>query len=236
MTQPSTFLVTGGATAVGMATCRLLAHQGTRIVFTDVNPAAATDIAHELAAETGSEVRSERLDVTSPKQVEVLASALEGEGWLVDRMLCAANIQRVGEAHGFRDELWRKTVDVNLNGAYWAARSFGSRMLQRGRGSVVLLSPSGTTPKGELRRNIAVGASGAAVAQLAAMLGAEWAPRGVRVNAVSGSFDHQTTAQETNVAPAAPEAVAAAIAFLLSDDASGIAGINLPVDGGTFSH
>lgn len=179
-----TALVTGGARGIGLATCEALAEAGARVLLTDRDAEAARSAAEKLAAK-GHDVRADTLEVTDPAAVEALAARYPE----VDVLVNNAGIARSNiPAETMSDDEWRSVVDINLNGLFWCCRAFGRRMLERGAGSIVNVgSMSGfivNRPQEQAQYN----ASKAAVHQLTRSLAAEWAPRGVRVNAVAPTY------------------------------------------------
>lgn len=140
---------------------------------------------------------------------------------------------------------WDIVARIDLRGTYLACVAFGAPMAARGCGAIVNIASVAGMRSGPLH---SYGPAKAGVISLGEGLAAEWGRKGVRVNTVSPGFT-QTPALERGVAVGnldathmvaskalgrlvRPEEIAAAVAFLASDQASGITGVNLPVDAG----
>jgi len=238
-----TALVTGGARGIGLAACEALAEAGARVLLTDRDGKSAEASAETLRAK-GHDVVAEPLEVTDPEAVEAFASRHPEVGILVNNAgIARSNIP----AEKMTDDEWRSVLDVNLNGLFWCCRSFGKRMLERKAGSIVNLgSMSGfivNRPQEQAQYN----ASKAAVHQLTRSLAAEWAPRGVRVNAVAPTYIETEMTAYVYDDPALmqhwiggtpqnrmgrTDEIAAVILFLASDAASLMTGSIVLADGG----
>lgn len=244
--QNKAFLITGGAGGIGTATAAGLVAQGARVVLTDVSEEAGAAALATLNA--GDKVRFEKLDVTDPDAVRALADKLETDGWAVHGLMANAGIAPTSPAAEYSDELWRTTVDINLNGVFWTAREFGGRMVKRGEGAVVITSSIAGNRVVTPETHVAYGSTKAAVSHMASLLGVEWAKSGVRVNCVAPGYtetpildalkeeDPDTFNEWLSRIPVGrlntPEEIANGAVFLFSDLASGITGTTLNIDNG----
>jgi len=235
--------VTGGARGIGLAICEALSQAGASVVLTDRDGDAARAAAAALA-ETGAEITAGQLDVTDVWAVRAMAEAHADTDILVNNAgIARSNIP----AESMSDEDWSSVIDINLNGLFWCCRAFGRPMLDRDRGTIVNLgSMSGyivNRPQEQAQYN----ASKAAVHQLTKSLAAEWAPRGVRVNAVAPTYietamnayvyeDENLMRHWIGGTPQGrmgrPDEVASVVLFLASDAASLMTGSIVLADGG----
>jgi NAD(P)-dependent dehydrogenase (short-subunit alcohol dehydrogenase family) len=238
-------LVTGGGNGIGRATCHALAQAGAHVAVTDVDQPAAAKVADEIGGE------AHRLDVADEVLVREVVAAVAKRHGRIDVLVNNAGLGARMPAVELPTERWRQVLAVNVDGGFFCAREAGRHMLRAGRGAVVNVASIMGLVGGAHYPNLAYHTAKGAIVNLTRALACEWAPQGVRVNAVAPTFA-RTRLTEPLLADKAmeqrllehtpmgrlvePEEVAAAILFLASDAASMITGATLPVDGGWTAH
>jgi NAD(P)-dependent dehydrogenase (short-subunit alcohol dehydrogenase family) len=233
-------VVTGGASGIGAACAGFLAGRGARVVIADRNAPAAETLASQLGG------KAVALDIGDPAAVETAAAAIEADLGPVSVLVNSAGVlQRTLPPDQLAINEWDFVVRIDLRGTYLCCAAFGKRMAVRGQGAIVNIASVAGMRSGPLH---AYGPAKAGVISLGECLAAEWGPRGVRVNTVSPGFT-QTPALDKGISTGTLDAatmarnsalgrlvraeeIAAAVGYLASDLASGITGVNLPVDVG----
>ena len=181
-------VITGGGRGIGHACAEALAEAGARIVLIERDEVAARDGAAILAA-AGAEVSWRLVDVTDPAALHAAAAAIEREVGAVEILVCCAGIAISGvAAEAATTDQWRQVIDINLNGVFWSCHAFGRAMLERRRGVIVNMGSMSGLVVNRPQEQASYNASKAAVHQLTKSLAAEWAPRGIRVNAVAPTY------------------------------------------------
>lgn len=228
-------LVTGGARGIGEQIARQAATLGYRVGVLDQDEAAASRVADAVGGlALVADVRDE----------QAVERALDKFG-TPDGLVNNAGIVRFGTLATLSLDDWRQVVDINLTGTFVVARSTAARMRQGDGGAIVnITSINGKVPAAY---GGAYGSAKAAVALLTQQMAVEWAPDGIRVNAVAPGFidagmseplyaDPETRRVRSDGVPlkrlGQAQDIADAVLFLLSDQASYITGQNLVVDGG----
>jgi NAD(P)-dependent dehydrogenase (short-subunit alcohol dehydrogenase family) len=243
-------LVTGAASGIGNATARLFAGMGARVVASDVDADRGAAAIDELT-DAGHEVVFVAADVTDDKAVVALvACAMDTYG----RLDCAANCAGVGGGHAmthqYPDDQWDQVVAVNLRGIWIAMRREIEAMLGQDTGGAIVNVSSTLGVRGSALAS-AYSASKHGVLGLTRTAAIEYAPAGIRVNAVCpGAIDTPMMDETFERFPGfresligfvpmgrlgRPAEVAGVIAWLSSDAASFVTGESLAVEGGLLA-
>ncbi|MBQ0830613.1 SDR family oxidoreductase [Streptomyces tagetis] len=245
MARPVT-VVTGGSRGIGAATCRRLAADGHDVAVGYVRDAAAADAVVAAVAEAGGRALAVRADTSAEADVERLFDLAEERlGPVTGLVNNAAVTGPLGRLADTGTDTLRRVVDVNLFGVLLCARRAARLMTARGSGVIVNVS-SGAATLGSPGEYVHYAATKAAVDALTLGLAKELGPDGVRVNAVApGLVDTDMHAamgdpeRPARMAPGVPlrragraEEIAAAIAWLMSREASYTTGTVLRVAGG----
>ncbi|BBC29517.1 Short-chain dehydrogenase [Streptomyces graminofaciens] len=235
-----TALLTGAGSGIGAATARRLAAEGASVLVTDVDADAARRVAEGIRAD-GGRARDRPLDVTSPSQWA--AAVAEAESWTGRLDVLHLNVGRnlPGAAHELDDAAWHDQLRLCLDSVFYGVRA-GVPLLGTVTGAVVITSSvhAAIGFKGFPAYAAAKGGIDALVRQLAVEYGGRIRFNSVLPGAVvtalwadaPAEYKAQTIARTPVGRLGAPEDIAAAVAYLASEDASFVTGQNLLVDGG----
>ena len=239
-------LVTGAGAGIGEATARALAEFGARVVVTDVDGDAAQRVVAALGAG-----EAHHLDVADEEQVAAVVQSVAAEHGRIDILVNNVGVGARAPTVELETERWRHVMEVGPAGSFRCAREAGRHMLAAKRGSVVNVASVMGLVGGGHYPNIAYHTAKGAIVNFTRGLACEWAPSGVRVNAVAPTFartklteallaDEDMARRLLDDTPLGrfvePEEVAAGILFLAGDAASMITGHTLPIDGGWVAH
>jgi NAD(P)-dependent dehydrogenase (short-subunit alcohol dehydrogenase family) len=238
--------VTGAGAGIGRATAMAFAALGAAVAVTDIDAAAAQAVTEEIA-QGGGAASAFAVDVADERQVDAAVAQALARFGRIDVLVNNAGIGARVATVDMPSERWQRVLDVGLSGAFHCARAVGRHMVAERRGAVVNVASIMGLTGGGLYPNPAYHAVKGALVNLTRALALEWAPHGIRVNAVAPAFVRTRLVEPLMADPgmakalidATPlgrlveaEEVAAAIVFLASDAAAMITGHTLPVDGG----
>ena len=243
-------LVTGGSTGIGKASSIAFAREGAKVVVSDVNVEGGEKTVRFIREARG-EALFVKADVLLADEVEALVNKAVATYGRLDYAFNNAGIAGAigASTHEYPEDSWERVIGINLKGVWLCMRYEIPQMLKQGGGAIV-----NTASIWGL-----VGAPGAAayvaskhgVVGLTRAAALEYAPQGIRINAVDPGtirtpilepfvaampdFEAMMTARHPIGRIGLPEEVAEAVVWLCSDAASFVVGQNLPVDGGYTS-
>ena len=238
-------VITGGGRGIGRATAIAMGRCGARVTVVSRTQQQLETTVNEInnAGGQGNFIVG---DISSSSQVETLVEKLTEDDGTPDILVNNAGISPiVKQADQIELEDWKQILSVNLDGTFDLIRRLAPRMIERGTGSVITVTSIGA--ERALPMLSAYNASKAALGELTRTMAVEWAPSGVRVNAVAPAYiETEMTAAinerdqlKKNIERRTPmgrlgqpEEVAWSIVFLATDEASYITGHTLFVDGG----
>ena len=238
-------LVTGGSDGIGFATSALLARRGAQVVVCARRQEMLDKAKSAIEAE-GGKIEVRQLDVTDFAAFEALIAGTAEKYGSLDMLVNNAMSTHYAPIAKLTIEHWRKDFAVNAEAVFIGTKAAMKIMAAQGGGSIVNISS--TTAIRAMANYSSYSASKAALIQFTAVAAMEGARQGIRVNAiVPGQVNTAATLDFADKAPdiaaktaeaipmgrgGRPEELAEAIVFLLSDAASFITGVALPVDGG----
>jgi len=244
-----TVIITGGASGIGLAMTQTFAERGAAVFVADV----AQSEEWEAVAASAGDVTYVTTDVTKPADwANVVATASQRTG-AVDVLLNNAGLTRAGYLHEMTDENWQLVLDVDLNSVYLGCKAVLPGMVERGAGAIV--NTASTIGFLTNHRLAAYTAAKHGVVGLTRYVALDYGPLGVRCNAIApGPTETPNIKRVYGEGEAMrargkylldgvplgrlgrPSEIAAAAAFLASDEASFVNGAILPVDGGSAVH
>lgn len=239
-------LVTGAAGGIGAAVLRAFAQRGARVIGVDMAESAEA-LAAVIGELPGDGHRALTGSVADSTDIDRIVTAAVDEAERIDILVNAAGVnERIGPTLDKTEDEWRRVIDVNLTGLYLMSHAVAKVMTAQRSGVVLNITSIGGVVGLPMRP--AYSASKAGVAMLTRVLGAEWAKSGIRVNSVSpgyvrtrmterlieqGMLDEAQVLRRTPMGDfVTPEDIAETLAFLASDQAAFVTGVDLKVDGG----
>lgn len=245
--EGKTILVTGAGSGIGAACVRRLFAEGASVVAADVRKEDVDRVVSEFGG--SSRIAGVAVDVADRAQVaDMVAGAIERFG-SVYGLVNSAGVRGVGTVLDFEPEAWRRVMSVNLDGTFNTCQAF-ARAVQKAPAPAAIVNVSSAGGLTGVPNRLGYVASKFGVSGITRTMAVELAALGIRVNAVApgmirtpmtaGMFQDPENVKRIRAAhpigrEGDPAEVAAAISFLLSDDASFITGVVLPVDGGSLA-
>jgi 2-hydroxycyclohexanecarboxyl-CoA dehydrogenase len=250
--ESKTVVLTGAASprGIGRASAHHLAELGWNIGIIDLDEAATQAVAAEIAEQHGVQAAGAGANVADEAQVRAAFDALEAA---LPQLVALVNLAGVASPVPYLEvsaDEWKRVIDINLNGVHYTTRRAVESMVSNGVGRVVSLSSVSAQRGGGTFSKTAYSAAKAGVIGFTRSVARELGHDGITVNAISpGPIDTDimggTLTEERKTAMAAdgvlprigtPRDIAAAIAYLISEDAGFVTGQTLNVDGGLYMH
>jgi len=243
-----TAVLTGGARGIGFAVARALAAEGADIAILDLLD-TVEDSAQRIADEFGVRAYGRRLDVTDQDATDAAFRDIADRLGVPQVLLTAAGIEINGDSIDVTAAEWRKVIDVNLTGTFFAAQAFGRGLLEAELpGSAILISSMSAEIVNVPQWAASYNSSKAAVRHLAASLAVEWAAADIRVNSIAPGYvltdltqqiidrEPELEADWISRIPqgrmATPEDLTGLVVFLASTASGYLTGQQLVIDGG----
>jgi len=241
--------ITGAGSGIGRATALRLASEGARVLVTDVVLESAAETVRQIE-QAGGTALAVRLDVRSRDDIRAAVDLAREQWGALHLLVNNAGVVTDHSLESLTEEAWDFVFDINLKGQFLVAQEAAPLIGESGGGAIVNLSTVEAlvvvTSTGTAQPHY--NASKGGVPMLTKALAVDLAPRGIRVNCVAPGpiatdfFDYEgVTSPEAMEFMGqrllvqrigAPDDIASAVSWLLSDEASWIDGIQLPVDGG----
>ena len=234
-------IVTAAAQGIGRATAMMFAKEGASVTATDINEKKLNELNKE-----NNLIKTQKLDATNKKAVEEFCSSIDS----VDVLFHAVGFVHHGTLLECDDEEFYRSVNVNVYSAYLMSYNLVPKMLEKGKGNIIIVSSAASNVKGVENRFI-YGATKAALNGFVKAVEADYVKKGIRCNAIlPGTVETPSWEGRVNMATdpkkaredfiarqamgrlAQPEEIASLATYLASDESSFVTGTLNLIDGG----
>ncbi len=240
-------LVTGSGDGLGRISALALAAAGADVAVTDVDPISAEKVADEICKE-GGRAQSFKLDVSDREQINSVVDEVANTFGKLNILLNNAGIARRQPSEDLSDEEWDAVIEVNMTAPFMCARAAARHMLPQGEGRIISMASVMGFRGNALFPHAVYQTSKGALINMTRSLAAEWANRGIRVNAIAPHFFYTNLAAKLrNDRPdlvaaieartpmgrlGNPDEIAGGIIYLASGASALVTGHTLAIDGG----
>ena len=234
-------VVTAAAQGIGKATALQFAKEGAIVTATDINDKKLSDLQKE-----NSNIKTQKLDATNKNAVEEFCSKVE----TIDILFHAVGFVHHGTLMDCDDDEFYRSINVNVYSAYLMSYNLLPKMLENGKGNIIIISSAASSVKGAPNRHI-YGTTKAALNGFVKALAVDYVKKGIRCNAIlPGTVETPSWQSRVNMADdpkkaredfiarqamgrlAQPEEIASLATYLASDESDFITGTHNLIDGG----
>ena len=234
-------IVTAAAQGIGRATALMFAKEGAAVIATDINEEKLSELSEE-----NNEIKTHKLDATNKTEVEKFCSSVDN----IDVLFHAVGFVHHGTLMDCDDDEFTRSINVNIYSAYLMSYNLLPKMLNKGKGNIIIVSSAASNVKGAPNRFI-YGTTKAALNGFVKALAIDYVKKGIRCNAIlPGTVETPSWEGRVNMADdpkkarkdfiarqamgrlAQPDEIASFATYLASDESDFVTGTLNLIDGG----
>ncbi|KAI8093627.1 uncharacterized protein BX664DRAFT_358057 [Halteromyces radiatus] len=241
-------IVTGGGRGLGLEMSKALAGAGADVAMMYVSSDKTHDTAAAVGKEFNVQCKAYKADMGKPEEVTAAIDQIYKDFGHIDIFVANAGIAIEGPAETFSMDDWKRIFDVNVHGVFCSVQAAAKRMLEQGRGSIILISSMSGLISNRPQPHCGYNASKGAVTMMSKCLAQEWAQRGIRVNSINPGYMETEMLKDVfrnnpevkekwlEYTPMGrlgrPDELNGAVIYLASDASSYVTGSQIYIDGG----